>query len=348
MSLSTEQQELLFDYCLGQTTGQQSTQAQALIRSERRAAEIYGTLRSVLSPLDALAAEPCLCPDALAERTIARLKEVRLVDSGPEELDALLQRQRAWLPALRLGFWGNFGNVVAAAAMVMLLAAVLVSSLGSARQKYWQQQCQGRLGGIFQGLSAYASDHNGLLPAFDRRAGDPYWQVGSSGRENHSNTRPAWLLVKNRYVDPEKFVCPASRRVAGRQFGTLQVRDYNDFPGRAYVGFSFRVCGPQAEVSTLQGRAVFMADLNPLAERFPSDYAAPVQIRLSQEMLTANSANHNRRGQNVMFCDGGVQFTKTRHAEDPQDDIFALQEMQSGGEVNGCEVPSSETDVFLF
>ncbi len=348
MSLSTDQQQVLFDYCLGMTTEQETTEAETLIRSQARAAEIYGTLQSVLLPLKVLAAEPCRCPSALAQRTIVRLIGAKLVDSGREELDALLEKERAWFPALGFSFWGNFGKVVAAAAGVMFLAAVLVPSLGYARHKYWQQQCQSRLGSIFQGASGYASDHNGLLPAVRRKAGDPYWKVGCPGRENYSNTRPAWLLVKNRYVGREKFVCPASRRVADRQFGTLQVQDYNDFPGRACVGFSFRVYGPRAELSTLQGRAVFMADLNPLAERFPSDYAAPVQIRLSQELLAANSANHNRRGQNVMFCDGSAQFTKSRQAGDPQDDIFALQEMQCGCEVSGCEVPSSETDVFVF
>jgi len=348
MSLSTDQQQLLFDYCLGMTTGEEATQAQVLIRSRKRAAEIYGTLQSVLSPLSVLAAEPCPCPDALAERTIARLTEAKLVDSGPEELDAVLEKERAWLPTLRFSFWRNFGNVVAAAAGVMLLAGVLVPSLGYARQKHWQQQCQGRLGTVFQGVSAYVSDHNGLVPALGRKAGDPWWQVGRPGRENHSNTRSAWVLVRNYYVGPEKFVCPAVRRGDELQFGTLQVQDYNDFPGRAYVGFSFRVCGPNAEISTRQGRAVFMADLNPLAERFPSDYRAPVKIRLSPELLAVNSANHSRRGQNVMSCDGSVQFTKTRQVGDPQDDIFTLQEMRCGCEVNGCEVPSCETDVFVF
>ena len=348
MSLSTEQQQLLFDYCLGMTTGQEAAQAEALIRSRKHAAEIYGTLQSVLSPLNALAAEPCPCPDGLAERTIARLIEAKRADSGPGELDALLERERARLPAMRFSFWGNFGKVVAAAAGVMLLAAVLVPSLGYARQRYWQQQCQGHLGSIFQGLSGYASEHDGLLPALGRKAGDPYWMVGCPGRENHSNTRPAWVLVKNRYVSPEQFVCPAVRRAADLQFGTLRVQDYNDFPGREYVGFSFRVCCPKAEISALRGRQVLMADLNPLAESFPSDYSTPVTIRLSQEMLAVNSANHNRRGQNVMSCDGSVQFTRTRQVGDPQDDIFSLQEMQSGGDVNGCEVPSSETDVLLF
>lgn len=348
MSLSTEQKQLLFAYCLGLTTRQEAAQAEGLISFNTHAAEIHGRLRSVLSPLDTLAAELWPCPEGLAERTIVRLTEAKLVDSGQEELNALLEKERAWFPTMRLSFWGNFGKVVAAAAGVVLLAAVLVPSLGYARQRYWQQQCQGQLESIFQGLSEYVSDYNGLLPALERKAGDPWWKVGWPGRENHSNTRPVWLLVKNHYVGPEKFVCPAARRMDEPQFGMLHVQDYNDFPGRAYVEFSFRVCGPKAEISALHGREVFMADMNPLAEGFPSDYSSPVKIRLSEEMLTFNSANHSRRGQNIMFCDGSIQFTRTRQVGDPRDDIFSLQEMQRGCEVNGCEVPSCKTDVLLF
>ena len=258
MSLSTDQKQLLFDYCLGLTTGQESTQAEALISSSRQATEIYGTLQSVLSPLRALAAERLPCPDALAERTIARLREAKLVDSGQEDLTTLLEKERAWLPTMRFSLWGNFGKVVAAAAGVMLLAAVLVPSLGYARQRYWQQRCQVQLGSIFQGLSSYVSDHNGRLPAVGRKAGDPWWKAGCPSGENHSNTRPAWLLVKNEYVGPEKFVCPAARQVDKPQFGTLQVQNHDDFPGRAYMGFSFRVCSPKAESSALHGREVFM------------------------------------------------------------------------------------------
>ncbi len=344
--LSGNEEQLIFDYCFGLTSEERTAQVKALIACNERAADIHARIQAALGPLESLHPEPC--PEELAERTIGRLIEAKLARSGQEKLNAVLEKERTRFPTMKFSFWGNFGDVVAAAAVVMLLAAVLVPSLGYARQKYWQQRCQVQLGSIFQGLSSYVSDHNGRLPAVGRKAGDPWWKVGCPGDENHSNTRPAWLLVKNDYVGPEKFVCPAARQADKPQFGTLQVQNYDDFPGRAHMGFSFRVCCPKAEISSLNGREVFMADMNPLAERFPSDYSSPVKIRLSDEMLTFNSANHNRRGQNMMFCDGSIQFTKTRYVGDPQDDIFLLQEMQCGCEVNGCEVPSCETDVFLF
>jgi hypothetical protein len=90
-----------------------------------------------------------------------------------------------------------------------------------------------------------------------------------------------------------------------------------------------------------------MADMNPLAEKFPSNYSEPVRLKLCDELLSFNSPNHNRRGQSVLFCDGSIKFTKTRFAADSDDDIFAIQGMQCGCEVNGCEIPSCEKDAFL-
>ncbi len=91
------------------------------------------------------------------------------------------------------------------------------------------------------------------------------------------------------------------------------------------------------------GRKVLMSDLNPLFEKLPA-FSDPLELRLSKELLTANSINHNRRGQNVLFCDGSVKFVKTRRIGIAEDDIFTLQDTDV---YKGCEVPSREADTFL-
>ena len=92
---------------------------------------------------------------------------------------------------------------------------------------------------------------------------------------------------------------------------------------------------------------LLFADLNPIAERLPSDYSAPFKLRMSRDLLAANSRNHNRRGQNVLFYDGSVEFARRRRTSVSEDDIYALSNMADGVEVRGCEVPSCETDAFL-
>jgi prepilin-type processing-associated H-X9-DG protein len=342
-SLTNEQRQLLFDYTLGSTSAQETAEAKALISSNAEAAELHSKLKAIFAPLDTI--EFDACPDELADRTILRLRQ--LADSAHDHLEQLLAVEQTHGATIKFGFWRNFSEVITVAAVLMLIAAVSIPSLGLAREKYRQHRCQMQLGNIFQGFSNYIADHDGELPAVAREEGSPWWKVGYQGSENHSNTRPVWLLVKNGYVKPANFVCPGRPEKKKLRLANLQVQQYNDFPGRAYVSFSFRIRCRKVHGSALRGRKVLMADLNPLSERMPRDYSQPFRVRLSEELLRSNSINHNRKGQNVMFCDGSVEFEKTRHAGLSDDDMFTLQEMCSGSEVNGCEIPSCETDAFL-
>jgi hypothetical protein len=92
----------------------------------------------------------------------------------------------------------------------------------------------------------------------------------------------------------------------------------------------------------LQCRKVLMADWNPLFEDMPEDYSKSFQMRLTPRLLKLNSINHKRRGQNVLFRDGRVEYMRTRLIG--ADDIFTLQDTDV---YKGCEVPSCETDSFL-
>jgi len=85
-----------------------------------------------------------------------------------------------------------------------------------------------------------------------------------------------------------------------------------------------------------------MADWNPLFEKLPDDYSKQLNLRLNKQLLSLNSKNHNRRGQNILFGDGRVEFLKTRFIG--TDDIFTLQDTDV---YRGCEAPSCETDFFL-
>jgi hypothetical protein len=85
-----------------------------------------------------------------------------------------------------------------------------------------------------------------------------------------------------------------------------------------------------------------MADWNPLFEKLPDDFSKELNLRLNKQLLSINSNNHKRRGQNVLFGDGRVEFMKTRFIG--IDDIFTLMDTDV---YQGCELPSCETDFFL-
>ncbi|UCG58399.1 MAG: hypothetical protein JSU70_02620 [Phycisphaerales bacterium] len=342
-SLSDQQKELLFDYCLGLTSEEQNAEVEGLISHSQEAAELQSRLKSVLNVLDCVGQEPC--PDHLTDRTIRRLKEC--ADSGHRGLERLLETEQAHRTTIRIGFWRNLSEVAAVAAVIMLVAAIMIPSLSFARQKGQQRRCLGQYADIHRGLSNYISDHDGQLPRVATAVGSPWWKVGYQGKENHSNTRPVWLLAKGNYVEPAKFVCPGTRRAKTLKLEALDVRKYNDFPNRDYVSYSFRIRCDKGGSESLRGRKVLMADLNPLSENLPRDFSKPFKLRLSEKILTLNSINHRRRGQNVLFCDGSAEFTKARHVGISADDIYSLQQMSSGCEVTGCELPSCESDAFV-
>ena len=342
--LNSEQKQLLFDYCIGLTSKNQAAEAEALISSNKEAAEIHSKLKATLAPLNSL--EPESCPDALAERTVWRLNH--LANSSQDRLRQLLASEQTREVAVKRRFWVGYGGRLATAAVFMIIASIAITTFkavsGYAHENYQRQRCQMQLGNIFQGLSNYVSDHDGQPPAVETKAGAPWWKVGDQGSENHSNTRHIYLLVKDNYVKLSDFVCLGSEYGRSLQITPSQIRTYKDFPDRRCVTYSFQISCSQAGNSRLLCRKVVMSDWNPLFEGLPEDFSKPFKLQLDKKLLTLNSINHKRRGQNVLFGDGRVEFLRTRYIGISKDDIFTLQDTDV---YEGCEVPSCETDFFL-
>jgi len=340
--LNSEQKQLIFDYCLGLTSPEQTAEAKTLISSSKQAAVIHTKLKATLEPLNSL--EPESCPDSLVERTVLRLNS--LANSSQDRLQELLasEQNREVTTKSRLPL--NFARKLATAAVLMIAGSLLFTTFravsGYARHHSLRQQCQMQQSSIFRGLHNYISDHDGQPPAIATSAGDPWWKVGDQGNENHSNTRRVYLLVKEGYVKPTEFVCPACKYGETIQMTPSQLSKFKDFPSKRYVTYSFQISCRQARNGTLLCRNVMMADWNPLFEELPDDFSKPFSLRLNKKLLTLNSINHNRRGQNVLFGDGRVEFLKKRFIG--TDDIFTLQDTDV---YQGCEAPSCETDFFL-
>jgi len=346
-TLTNEQKQLIFDYCVGLTSDQETAQVEKLIQSNKKAAEIYDRIKAAFSPLASI--EPDPCPDELVDRTIERVNA--LARSSRLRLRRLLEAEQQKTASTGRFFFPNFGRVLAAAAVILVAIGIWFAPLDFARQKYWQQRCQMQMSSVFQGLAGYVADHDGALPSVGAAAGSPWWWVGYQGPQDHSNTRNLWLIVKEGYVDASDCICPGTsknRQIARKvRLELTSPRQYNDFPTRNHVTYSFRIRCAKFDSAKMQGRKILVADLNPLFENLPDDFSGSLRIRLNDRLFRLNSINHNRRGQNALFRDGSVTFLKTRTTGISQDDIFTLQEMQPGCEVRGCEWPSCETDAFL-
>jgi hypothetical protein len=338
-ALTNRQKQILLDYCLGLTSEQEAAEAKQLISSNKEASEIQSKFKAALAPLDSL--EPESCPDYLADGTVWRLSN--FARSSQLRLQQLLASEQAKSTIAKSRLWRRVGELATAAAAIVFVAGVIIAPLNFARQKSWQQLCLMQLGQIGQGINNYSADHDGKMPAVATTTGSPWWKVGYQGEENHSNTRHMWLLPKGGYIEASDFICPASCQGRVARLEQSQVKSYNDFPARKYVTYSLRIRWDKSAKETLTP-TVLIADLNPLFERLPDNYSGPLNIRLNDRLFALNSINHNRRGQNVLFCDGSTKFVKVRRIGVAEDDIFTLQGTDA---YQGTEVPSCETDAFL-
>jgi hypothetical protein len=336
--LTREQKELIFDYCMGLTPQEQTAELEALIASNPEAQKIHSRLKATFAPLDSI--EPELCPDALVERTVERLNEA--ARSSQERLQQLLASEQSRAVHSNKRILVGIGGKLAMAAMFVIAGSVLFTSLDYIRHNSRVQRCKLQINNIFRGLTQYITDYDESQPALAVAPGSPWWKVGAQGEENHSNTRNLYLLVKGEYVKLSDFVCPGTKSNERSEVTPAQLQTYKDFPTRNYVTYSFRISCQRMRDGKLLCRKVLMADWNPLFEDMPKDYSQSFQMRLTPQLLKLNSINHKRRGQNVLFRDGRIEYMRTRFIG--ADDIFTLQDTDV---YKGCEVPSCETDFFL-
>ena len=335
ISLNNQQKELLFDYCMGLTSEQEAAQAQELVFSNEQAAKFVTSIKSSLSPLESITPEEC--PDELAEGTIWRIKQtLRTSQVGLNELLKAEQKRKT-------GLWHEiFVRLAMAAVFVFVGTGVITGwnvATNYARQMSWQTKCSSQMAGLFTGLSNYRNDNNGQMPTLASAPGSPWWKVGDQGSENVSNTRKMWVLARKGYVKSDAFMCPLTKPSCDF---TCNANEYNDFPNRNLVTYSFRIGCPKAGLEKM-GRQVIIADMSPIFVNVSASEKELI-INISDALLKRNSPNHGGRGQNVLFCDGSVAFVKGRTVDVSLDDIYTIQGKQT---YQGVELPASEADAFL-
>lgn len=351
-TLNKEQRDVLLDYYFECADQRESDTAKDLLATHQGAVEFYNRLHHSLSPLEHLDHEECAsCPDHLVEQTLERLYTHNEETNNIQLAKLLRAESEKKIPTTQQSFWRHLAESAAIAAGVFIVASLFVPVTRQMRMMADKTACQANLSRISRGITQYSDEHNDFLPAVATRAGSPWWKVGSTGSENHSNTRNLWLLVRQGYLEPKDFVCPGQggKSSLNLNLSLAEIAQLSDFPNRRYITYSFKlICDPNKAVRS-RIRTPLMADINPLFEscyKACSENPAKAEfepVTLNKRLLRANSPSHRGKGQNVLYSDGAVEFASQRvFGED--DDIFTIRNLDT---YRGTEKPSCETDVFL-
>lgn len=150
-------------------------------------------------------------------------------------------------------------------------------------------------------------------------ADDPNPFAPDSAVQPNDVTASLWLLVREGYVtDLNYFICPSAGGKA-ETFDSLEAaRKRGNFRGGHQLGYS--MFSPFTSAPEFYWSDTLIPDVAVLADKSPGisggiDRVDGVPSNASPEaFVVANSNNHRKAGQNVLYADGSVVFVATPYA----------------------------------
>ncbi len=215
--------------------------------------------------------------------------------------------------------------------ILAILVAIFLPYLSKVRELEKRARCAENLRAIMQGLRNYANANNHIYPsvaydaehnpngytAFTRADSPDPFAKGTTVSPNDV-TASLWLLVRGGLEPASKFVCPSSSQSVDpmRTAGSRVSADHrSNFTSGAYLSYSY--ASPFSSAAgykmndTQPGDFALLADKNPGIGGKLDDVVSPTYDAPPFELAKANSNNHQKAGQNVLYADGHVAFQPT-------------------------------------
>lgn len=235
-------------------------------------------------------------------------------------------------------------------AILVILGGIFVPYFAKIREADRRVRCADNLRVIMTGLQQYAMLPEApgkaayAYPSTPRKvegdkvvyaaysgadATDPFAK-GSAVKPNDV-TASLWLLARTNLVPPSRFICPSTSDVADpltTAGKAVLANARSNFTSSRNLSYSYASpFSAQAKYRTNEdshvGDFALMADKNPGvtdSKALPPYNAGPFQV------AAANSRNHGRVGQNVLYADGHVSWQPTPYcgfgSEDRRDNIY--------------------------
>jgi prepilin-type N-terminal cleavage/methylation domain-containing protein len=248
-------------------------------------------------------------------------------------------------------------------AIITIILGILLPAGERVRHQAYIDKCASNLRQIGLALQMYAGDNNGNYPRtrFDPTymnplvtdtgitAADPF-QAG--GVAFNDLTAPIFLLMKAERLQPAVLICPYnddtsyvadSANLQGRSNFTDEKRNLgysfaNPYPGPAAARAGYRL------TNKLPAGFAVAADRNPGVDQMHDNVNAPTADSPTSVILQANSNNHEKDGQNVLYGDGRVEWTKSAFVGIARDNIYTAGNMPLSVEAS----PTGPSDSVLL
>ncbi|HMB94939.1 MAG TPA: hypothetical protein VKK61_02760 [Tepidisphaeraceae bacterium] len=228
----------------------------------------------------------------------------------------------------------------------IILLSIFIPYLSSLRESSRRAACAEHLYEIRNALQNYARDngsdfprvvydpaHSGYTAFTGPDADDPF--AKNSAVKPNDITAPLWLLLRKGWVvDSRVFICPSSDDmrdlITDKNGHVVKIMQRSNF--RSPNNLSYSYACPYSSAPGFRLNDTKPAEFALMADKNPGASAALFSSDASPDNLAkANSPNHNRVGQNVLFADGTVVFSSTpycgvgRAANPPGDNIYTAR-----------------------
>jgi prepilin-type N-terminal cleavage/methylation domain-containing protein/prepilin-type processing-associated H-X9-DG protein len=248
--------------------------------------------------------------------------------------------------------------------IIALLISILLPSLSKARETANRAKCASNLRQMGQAMQLYANENNGAFPrtqydgaknmrgaiadvTLDNTHVDPFAAAPAPTAPNIVSME-FWMLLRTQDMVSAVLTCPSANwtpdgytaaltihtALGQSNFSTTNNLGYSiepaygsSTPGQAIdMGFKWTVAAWTADMA-------IAADICPPATNSTNGGATVSSVKStssSKDQQNANSTNHQRQGQNVLYGDGHVDFNQNMFCGAAQDPIYCANAAING------------------